>query len=63
MDDTMRQSAAVARGFVRLHAGWITSWLRKKPGRDPASANVKLHVGSASFSKDGHSSGAAFVGR
>lgn len=62
VNDDLRQSAAVARAFIRLHSEWITDWLDKDPVRDPDTANIRMHLSTASVAKDGESAGAAFCG-
>ena len=51
----------MARAFIRLHEDWISTWLGQQPVRDPAEANVKLHISSASGNKEGASIGAALT--
>lgn len=53
----------MTRAFIRLHLGWLTQWLGKPPVRDPASANVQLHLVSAAQSKEGVSIGLAMTRR
>lgn len=55
-------SAHVARTFIKLNLDWISSRLGKVVVRDPATANVMVHLRTAGEAKEGISLGAVFTG-
>lgn len=65
VDEIIKDSGRVAQAFVRLHRGWISTWLGKAPApqRDPNTANLNVHLSSTSTTKSGLSIGAAVTGK
>lgn len=62
--EEIRESAAVALAFVRLHADWISEHCFDGQDfeHDPDQANVKIHLSPVCERKTGTSMGAALVG-